>query len=170
MADAERDMKRLWRSYVPPAIVVTVGISIMASSSDDRYWMLIVGLIAVFYGLVFGMPLAWLRSSAMRRRLGTAVAVHGMDRIPLQMLAESTGSDDAAGDAIWCIQHGYLDGYIVGGGEVVRAELADPSKAQHAATCPNCHASFTYSGDMGRCPYCGDYYERPRRPPPLNIY
>lgn len=157
--DAETALRRLRLVPAAAAAIIIAGIVLLAiGASEDTWGLLITGLIVAFFGIVFGIPLSWLFMSERRAALRIAMMASGPESTPLSVLAESTGAgiDETRGRAAWCIRKGYLDGYVIDGDGIVRA---DPSRREHAATCPNCHASFVFRGDIGQCPYCGEYVE-----------
>lgn len=164
--DAEHALKRLMLVPAAVAAIVTAGIvMIIAGVTADSAGAWIAGLVIAFFGAVFGIPLSWLLMSERRAALRIAAIASKSERTPMNVLAETTGAgiDETRGRAAWCIRRGYLDGYVISDDDIVRADRLDPSQREHAATCPNCHASFLFRGDVGQCPYCGEYVEQDSR-------
>ena len=165
MSDIDKALRRL-NIPIAVALAIVAGGAWMLwkGAAEDGTGLFIGGLLIAFFGLIFGIPLSWLLAVERRKSLRMAKTASRGGRTPISMLAANAGVDEqvAREKIVWCMQHGYLDGYVLDGDDVALFELADPDRKKHAATCPNCHASFVYAGDIGQCPYCGDFFERSR--------
>lgn len=161
MADAKKALNRL---YVPVIIIVLIFVACMGLAAygimnDSLIW--IAGLVIGFFVLIMGIPLAWLGTSEKRKNLRIGALVSGRERTTFEIIAGSAGitEEEALQRIKWCLDHGYLDGYVINGSEVCQIRFIDPAERVHAAECPNCGASFTYKGEKGQCPYCGYFIE-----------
>ena len=162
MADAKKELGKVMMTlYIIIAIfAVCIVWAIYEAAVLGDFIMMIPGLVIGFMTLVFGVPLIWLRNSERRIDLRLAVIALQNERTAFSVLAGSVGCSDAEAREriVWCLNNGYLPGYVISGNEVLLSKLMDPNLQEHAVECPNCGASFTYVGKIGQCPYCGDYY------------
>lgn len=161
MADARKELKTVMMSLYLIIILIAVGVILFVYGlMNDILGLIIAGPILAFFFAVFGIPLIWLRNSEKRVNLRVACIVLESERTAFSVLAGSVGCSDAEArdKVVWCLNNGYLPGYVVSGQEVLLSKLMDPNLQEHAMECPNCGASFTYVGKIGQCPYCGDYY------------
>ncbi len=161
MADARKELKTVMMSLYLIIILIAVGVILFVYGlMNDILGLIIAGPILAFFFAVFGIPLVWLRNSEKRINLRVACIVLESERTAFSVLAGSVGCSDAEArdKVVWCLNNGYLPGYVVSGQEVLLSKLMDPNLQEHAMECPNCGASFTYVGKIGQCPYCGDYY------------
>lgn len=165
MANAKKELRTVNLGLYVMIVIALFGIVLLAKGVsmgiiDGGSAYFFGGLFLTFFGLLFGVPIVWLVTSEKRKSLRIAVLILESERTKIQVLAGSTGiSDNAAKSKIvWCIERGYLPGYVIVGDEVLLSRHVNPDLQEHVCECPNCNASFTYVGRIGQCPYCGDYY------------
>lgn len=161
MADAKKELKTLMMPMYLVLALAVVGIILMVYGiMNEIIALIVVGPIMAFVPLVFIVPLVWIRNGERRINLRLAVIALQGERTAFSVLAGSVGCSDAEAREriVWCLNNGYLPGYVISGNEVLLSKLMDPNLQEHAVECPNCGASFTYVGKIGQCPYCGDYY------------
>ncbi|MCQ2079285.1 MAG: hypothetical protein MJZ38_04435 [archaeon] len=165
MADAKKELRTVMMSLYVVILIAIIGIALailggVKGLGGTWLFCMIGGIMLAFFGLIFGVPLVWLRNAERRKSLRAAVIILNNERTQISVLASSVGCSDAEArnKAVWALNNGYLPGYVISGDEVLLSRLLDPNQMEHSASCPNCGASFKYVGKIGQCPYCGDYY------------
>ena len=139
---------------VPPVVFILVTVSFVPLLFTDD---LVVGVLGVLFFGFYGVSLSCIGAFMRRSTLRVARIAEGTGTVKLSTLAQNAGCDveTARTRAAWCISHGYLTDRLISGDTLV----CTTERSEHAMKCTYCGASFTYEGDVGRCPYCGRYYQ-----------
>ena len=164
MDDLNKSIDRYFRVAVIWTILMLLGIPLVIFgalnySKGALYIIcLAAGVIFIFTGF-YGCPISWVQWSEKKRYKRIVNLITSRESTTVEILAGSLAlkEGDALNDVKYCLEHGYLTGYILRGNKVMLASLIDPDRMSHHAKCGYCGATFEFQGRNGRCPYCGNF-------------
>ena len=164
MDELNKLISRYFRVAVTWTLLLIIGIpliifgAISLNKGTIYAIMLAVGVIFIFSG-IYGCPITWVQWSEKKRYQRLVQLITSRDSTTISTAAGSLGmkDGDALNDIKYCLEHGYLTGYMLRGDKVMLTSLIDPERETHAVKCGYCGATYEFQGRNGRCPYCGNF-------------
>ena len=156
MKSIDKYMKKLLYVSIILSVMLVAGIPmIIIGATSKIYAVMGIGIAFTAIGF-YGTPIAWsiYGSNMPLKRVVSAVCEEHLYTVGEISQQLSMKESAVRGWLDKAFNKGFLKGYKREGDEILLNDNLAADKKEFVAHCPNCGATFTYTLDKARCPYC----------------